>query len=254
MLFNIALNYGGRAEIVDAARRAMASGLGPTSSTRATFAELPLHRGPARSRSADPHERRDAHQQFPALADRLRGDLRDRHVVAGLPPARSARGGARLPEARSSVRRNQAVTGSRFSANDTRIISGVVLGARGPRRPICFCPMCALLVSLRARVAVLAGARISAGCSRACCRLPVLALVAAACWLVPRLAAADPALRCLSMLVAGVGARSLVLGRRHTRFRSRRGRPVASAVHRSAARACCSPCTRSRVHASRCSC
>ena len=29
MLFNIALNYGGRAEIVDAARRAMASGLAP---------------------------------------------------------------------------------------------------------------------------------------------------------------------------------------------------------------------------------
>lgn len=29
MLFNIALNYGGRTEIVDAARRAMASGLGP---------------------------------------------------------------------------------------------------------------------------------------------------------------------------------------------------------------------------------
>ncbi|HEX4347784.1 MAG TPA: isoprenyl transferase [Vicinamibacterales bacterium] len=29
MLFNIALNYGGRAEIVDAARRAMASGIGP---------------------------------------------------------------------------------------------------------------------------------------------------------------------------------------------------------------------------------
>jgi undecaprenyl diphosphate synthase len=29
MLFNIALNYGGRAEIVDAARRALASGIGP---------------------------------------------------------------------------------------------------------------------------------------------------------------------------------------------------------------------------------
>src|SRR5512147_2085328 len=30
MLFNIALNYGGRAEIIDAARRAMASGLEPS--------------------------------------------------------------------------------------------------------------------------------------------------------------------------------------------------------------------------------
>ena len=34
MLFNIALNYGGRSEIVDAARRAMASGLEPEDARR----------------------------------------------------------------------------------------------------------------------------------------------------------------------------------------------------------------------------
>ena len=40
MLFNIALNYGGRAEIVDAARRAMASGVRPEELDEATFASF----------------------------------------------------------------------------------------------------------------------------------------------------------------------------------------------------------------------
>jgi undecaprenyl diphosphate synthase len=40
MLFNIALNYGGRAEIVDAARRAMASGVKPTDLDERRFGEL----------------------------------------------------------------------------------------------------------------------------------------------------------------------------------------------------------------------
>ena len=40
MLFNIALNYGGRAEIVDAARRAMASGLLPEALDERRFGEL----------------------------------------------------------------------------------------------------------------------------------------------------------------------------------------------------------------------
>jgi undecaprenyl diphosphate synthase len=40
MLFNIALNYGGRTEIVDAARRAMASGMRPEDLDEATFARF----------------------------------------------------------------------------------------------------------------------------------------------------------------------------------------------------------------------
>src|SRR4051812_47536888 len=40
MLFNIALNYGGRAEIVDAARKAIASGLPPEELTEARFSEF----------------------------------------------------------------------------------------------------------------------------------------------------------------------------------------------------------------------
>jgi undecaprenyl diphosphate synthase len=40
MLFNIALNYGGRAEIVDAARRAIASGIAPDALDERQFGEL----------------------------------------------------------------------------------------------------------------------------------------------------------------------------------------------------------------------
>jgi undecaprenyl diphosphate synthase len=40
MLFNIALNYGGRAEIVDAARRAIASGMSPDDLDEHRFSEL----------------------------------------------------------------------------------------------------------------------------------------------------------------------------------------------------------------------
>jgi undecaprenyl diphosphate synthase len=40
MLFNIALNYGGRAEIVDAARRAIASGVAPEALTEQRFGEF----------------------------------------------------------------------------------------------------------------------------------------------------------------------------------------------------------------------
>ncbi len=40
MLFNIALNYGGRAEIVDAARRAIASGIRPDELDEARFSEF----------------------------------------------------------------------------------------------------------------------------------------------------------------------------------------------------------------------
>ena len=40
MLFNIALNYGGRTEIVDAARRAMESGIEPEDLDEDRFAQL----------------------------------------------------------------------------------------------------------------------------------------------------------------------------------------------------------------------
>jgi len=45
LLFNIALNYGGRTEIVDAARAAIASGLAPGDLTEARFAEFLYTKG-----------------------------------------------------------------------------------------------------------------------------------------------------------------------------------------------------------------
>ena len=88
MQFNIALNYGGRAEIVDAARRAIAAGHRARGPRRAPLRGVPLHGRPARSRPPDPHERRDAREQLPALADRVRGNLGHRHALARLPAPR----------------------------------------------------------------------------------------------------------------------------------------------------------------------
>ena len=87
MLFNIALNYGGRAEIVDAARRAIEAGVRPCDLDEQKFSELPVYRRPTRSGFADPHERRDAREQFSSVADCVRGDLGHRYAVAGFPAA-----------------------------------------------------------------------------------------------------------------------------------------------------------------------
>src|SRR5262249_38727362 len=67
---------------------------------------IPLHRGPARSRPADPHERRDADLELPALADRLLGDLGHGRALARFPPRAPAAGHRGLPEARAPLRRH----------------------------------------------------------------------------------------------------------------------------------------------------
>ena len=57
------------------------------------------------------HQRRDAREQLPALADRLRGDLGDRHALARLPLQAPARGCRRLSEARPPLRRHRLGAG-----------------------------------------------------------------------------------------------------------------------------------------------
>src|ERR1019366_7589348 len=52
-----------------------------------------------------PHERRDAYLELPALADRVRGDLRDARALAGLPGRTLPRGACGVPEARAPLRR-----------------------------------------------------------------------------------------------------------------------------------------------------
>jgi undecaprenyl diphosphate synthase len=121
MLFNIALNYGGRAEIVDAARRVLAAKINPDDLDEKRFSEF-LYSANHRSRSPHPHQRRCASQISPA--DCLLEIRSPRRFARS--PARSARGGRCLPEARSALRRHQPVARGR-QREVTRILSGAVL-------------------------------------------------------------------------------------------------------------------------------
>ena len=89
----VALSYGGRAEIVEAARRiaeeVRAGRIDPAAVDEDLFARYPLYRRHSRSRSPDPHQRREAHQQFPALAMRLCRAGLPRPALARLHPGRS---------------------------------------------------------------------------------------------------------------------------------------------------------------------
>ena len=110
LLVNLAINYGGRAEIVDAVNAALDmarldGSIGTLRIDEDADRHQPLHRRQPRSRPADPHLGRDAHQQFPAVADRLRRTVRHRNAVAGFHAHRPAASRAGIPEARPPLRR-----------------------------------------------------------------------------------------------------------------------------------------------------
>ena len=70
----LCVSYGGREDIVEAARRlaragAQAGEIDPSTIDQPQFAAAARHRRDSRSRSADPHQRRDAHLQLLPLAD-----------------------------------------------------------------------------------------------------------------------------------------------------------------------------------------
>ena len=73
---NLALNYGGRADIVDAARafaaRCAAGGAAAPGDHRGELPQLPLRAGYSGSGSADPDQRRAPAEQLPALGALLR--------------------------------------------------------------------------------------------------------------------------------------------------------------------------------------
>ena len=71
---------------------------------REDLRRLPLRPRAPRSGSADPHRRRAARLELPALADRLRRDLLDVRDVARFPQEPSGGGDPRLPEARAPLR------------------------------------------------------------------------------------------------------------------------------------------------------
>ena len=108
MLFNIALNYGGRAEIVEAARRLLEGGVAPEELDEQRFAGFLYTAGQPDPDLLIRTERGDAGFQFPALADRLRRNLGHRDAVAGFSSPAPARSHPRLPEASSPLRRHHA--------------------------------------------------------------------------------------------------------------------------------------------------
>src|SRR5262249_29574156 len=98
----------------------------PGGSRRAQVRRAALYGRSAGSGSADSNERRNARQQFSALADRVRRNLGHRHALARFPLPASARGDPRVSEARSPVRRHQVRAGRR-QRQVTRVLSGAAL-------------------------------------------------------------------------------------------------------------------------------
>lgn len=85
---NIALNYGGRAELVRAARRlaerVQSGEVQPGAIDEAAFARELYTAGQPGRRSADPNQRRTPPVQLPAMADGLCGDGVRQDLLAGL--------------------------------------------------------------------------------------------------------------------------------------------------------------------------
>ncbi len=102
------MNYGGRAEITDLAQAfaedIKAGRLDPSKVTEKTFAESSTP-GHARRGPVPAAERRAAHLQLPALAERVRRDGLPERAVAGLRPARPVAGVRRVRPARPPLRR-----------------------------------------------------------------------------------------------------------------------------------------------------
>ena len=83
-ILNIAFNYAGRTELVDAFRRLAASGIAARGDRRGGHLRRPLHRRPARPGPRDPDRRRAAPEQLPHLAVGLRRVLHEPAPLAGL--------------------------------------------------------------------------------------------------------------------------------------------------------------------------
>ena len=83
-VLNVCLNYGGRAELVDAVRRVVADGMPAGRGRRGDDRRAPVRPRAPRARPHHPDRRRAPGQQLPALAVGLLGDARHGHAVAGL--------------------------------------------------------------------------------------------------------------------------------------------------------------------------
>ena len=115
MVFNIALNYSGRCEIVDACRKLVGRrGGGRTGrDRRGDDLGRARDRRAARSRPADSHLGRDAGVELPALADRLLRDLVTPTLWPDFRLQPPPRGDRRLPGARAPLRRHRRSAAAR---------------------------------------------------------------------------------------------------------------------------------------------
>ena len=116
----IAFDYGGRAELVDAARRLVEDGARAGRDRRGIARGTASRAGAARSRPSDPHLGRAAALELPPLAERLRRARLRRHALAGLrsttswrAPSASMRAGAAGSGADESARLARAGHGRR---------------------------------------------------------------------------------------------------------------------------------------------
>ena len=105
LTLNLAINYGGRDEILRAARRARAAGDGEL--TRGVVPLPPRSAVGARSRPRHPHGRGEAAQQLPPVGIRLRGAILQCEAVAGLGQAGPRRRARRLLRAVAEIRRRR---------------------------------------------------------------------------------------------------------------------------------------------------
>jgi undecaprenyl diphosphate synthase len=83
LILNIAFNYGGRQEILDAVRAIVADGVAPGDVDEALFSRY-LYTAASRSGPDHSDQRRGAHQQLPAVAGRLRRVVLNPCILARL--------------------------------------------------------------------------------------------------------------------------------------------------------------------------
>ena len=132
MTVALALNYGGRAEIVDAVKGLLREkSADPEALTEESFARHLYTASLPGPRPPHPDERRDADLQFPALADRLRGDLDHARPLAGLPEEASSRSPLRISDQGKEVRRRPA----RLSRTGPRVAIRPWNSENAPSRP-----------------------------------------------------------------------------------------------------------------------
>ena len=143
----IAFDYGGRAELAEAARRMIEAGLARRGGRRGRARRLPLRSRYARPGPRDPDVRRVADLQLPALAARLlRARLR-RHALARLRRGRPEERRGRVRGPATEVRRPMS----------SHLVADPHLGRRHPDRALARLPRAAGGCSRSLRAAALVG-------------------------------------------------------------------------------------------------